>query len=224
VSLHTGTHFEDLQCQELWSQTEVKDGLKFISVPQLHSSLGQSLCKALPAFHALTGCDSTRALQGNGKTTALKILVKDNQLQHQISHFNADPAVSNESLISSGAFICSLHNRGGRLTKADEVWYLIFCQKRRKVKNFFRRSKGCLITLKRQPSKRTLGIRRLVAMQNLPSPDGRDWKMEEDNLVPVSMTKEHSPKNIVLVDSLPLQEIGMYTKLFLHGCMFVYGH
>ena len=100
--------------------------LRFIPIHRLHSSLGQPLCKALPAFHALTGCDSTSALQGIGKTTALKILLKDNQFQQQLSHFGAGPAVSNELLVSSEAFICYLYHRGGRLTKADEVQYLLF--------------------------------------------------------------------------------------------------
>lgn len=34
-------------------------------------------------------------------------------------------------------------------------------------------------------------------MQNLPSPDGRGWKMEGDNLVPLLMTKENVRRNIV---------------------------
>ena len=88
------THFEYLQCQELWSRTGVKDRLRFIPVHRLHSSLGQPLCKALRAFRALSGCDSTSALQGIGKTTALKILLKDNHFQQQLFHFGADPIVS----------------------------------------------------------------------------------------------------------------------------------
>ena len=90
------SHFEDLQCQELWFRTGVKDRPRFISIHRLHSSLGQPLCEALPAFHALTSCDSTSALQGIGKTTALKILLKDNQFQQQLSDFGADPTVINE--------------------------------------------------------------------------------------------------------------------------------
>ena len=122
------TYFEDLQCRELWFRTGAKERLRFIPIHRLHSSLGQPLCKALPAFHALTGCYSTSALQGIGKTTALKILLKDNGFQQRLSHlsFGAGPAVSNESLVSSEAFICSLYNRGDRLTKADEVRYLLF--------------------------------------------------------------------------------------------------
>ena len=125
VAVLSLAHFEDLQCQELWFRSGVKD--RFIPIHRLHSSLGQPLCKALPAFHALTGCDSTSALQGIGK-----ILLKDNQFQQQLSHFGAGPAVSEDLLVSSEAFICSLYNRGGRLTKADEVRYLLFCQKNKK--------------------------------------------------------------------------------------------
>ena len=33
-------------------------------------SLGEDVCKALPALTALTGCDSTRAFVGKGKRQA----------------------------------------------------------------------------------------------------------------------------------------------------------
>ena len=136
-------------------------------------------------------------MQGIGKTTALKILLKDNQFQKQLSHFGAGPAVSDELLVSSEAFICSLFNRGGRLTKADEVRYLLFCQKNKKNEELPLTSESLSHHIKRANFQAHIWNKALVAMQNLPSPDGRGWKMEGDNLVPVLMTKEHAPKNIV---------------------------
>ena len=197
VAVLSITQFEDLQCQELWFRTGVKDRLRFIPIHRLNSSLGTPLCKALPAFHALTGCDSTSALQGIGKTTAWKILLKDNQFQQQLSQFSASPAVSKESSVSSEAFICSLYNRGGRLTKADEVRYLLFCQKNKKSDELPPMSESLSHHIKRANFQMHIWNKALVAMQNLPSPDGRGWKMEGDDLVPVLMTKEHAPKNIV---------------------------
>ena len=197
VAVLSITYFEDLQCQELWFRTGVKDRLRFIPIHRLQSSLGQHLCKALPAFHALTGCDSTSALQGIGKTTALKILLEDNQFQQQLSHFGVEPAVSNESLVSSEAFICSLYSCGGRLTKADEVRYFLFYQKNKKSEELPPTSESLCHHIKRANFQTHIWNKALVAMQNLPSPDGRGWKMEGDNLVPVLMTKEHAPKNIV---------------------------
>lgn len=190
-------HFKDLQCQELWFRTGVKDRLRFIPIHLLNSSLGQPLCKALPAFHALTGCDSTSALQGIGKTTAWNVLLKDDQLQQQLSQFGADPIVSNQSLISSEAFICSLYNRGGRFTKADDVRYLLFCQKNKKSEELPPTSESLIHHIKRANFQTHIWNKALVALQNLPSPDGHGWKMEGNNLVPVLMTKEHAPKSII---------------------------
>ena len=172
VAVLSITHFEDLQCQELCIQTGVKDRLRSIPIHRLHSSLGQSLCKALPAFHALTGCDSTSALQGIRKTTALKILLKDNQFQYQPSHFGVGPAVGNESLVSSEAFFCSLYNCGGRLTKADEVRYLLFCQKKKESDELSLTSESLSHLIKRANFQTHIWNKALVEMRNLPSPDG----------------------------------------------------
>lgn len=55
-------HFADLNCKELWFRTGVKDRLRYIPVHDVSRTLGKKLCKALPAFHALTGCDTTSVL------------------------------------------------------------------------------------------------------------------------------------------------------------------
>ena len=50
VAVPSLAHFEDLQCQELWFPSGVKDQLRFIPIHRLHSSLGQPrpvLCKEL---------------------------------------------------------------------------------------------------------------------------------------------------------------------------------
>ena len=190
-------HFENLQCRELWFRTGAKDRLRFIPVHLLHSSLGQPLCKALPAFHALTGCDSTSALQGIGKTTAWKILLKHNQFQHQLSYFGADSTETDESLISTEAFICSLYNRGGQLTKADDVRYLLFCQKNKKSEELPPTSDSLALHIKRANFQTCIWKRALEAMQNLPSPEGHGWKVVENSLVPVLLTKEQAPKSII---------------------------
>lgn len=61
------SHCEDIGCQELWFRIGVKDRLRYIPVHRIAASLGILLCKVLPAFHALSGCDSTSSLSGIGK-------------------------------------------------------------------------------------------------------------------------------------------------------------
>ena len=68
------THFSDISCEELWFRTGVRDHHRYVPVHLLCQKLGQKLCKVLPAFHALTGCDTISAIAGVGKKKAWKVL------------------------------------------------------------------------------------------------------------------------------------------------------
>ena len=68
-------HNEEIECDELWFCTGVKDRLRYIPAHKIAAGVGPLMCKVLPAFHALTGCDSTSALSRVGKKKAWKIIV-----------------------------------------------------------------------------------------------------------------------------------------------------
>ena len=68
------THNDEIECDELWFCTAVKDRLRYIPAHKIAAGVGPLMCKGLPAFHALTGCDSTSALSRVGKKKAWKIL------------------------------------------------------------------------------------------------------------------------------------------------------
>ena len=50
----------------------VGSNIRWINVTQLYENLGQTLCKSLPAFHALTGCHYNPSIHGKGKKQHLK--------------------------------------------------------------------------------------------------------------------------------------------------------
>ena len=53
--------FHQLQDKRIWVESGVqsKNNLTYISINQLSDQLGEPLCKALPFYHAFTGCDYT---------------------------------------------------------------------------------------------------------------------------------------------------------------------
>ena len=59
------------------SQTRVK----FLDVSRMVERIGASTCKALPGFHAFTGCDTVSAFQGRGKVLVFRIMAKDQGFQ-----------------------------------------------------------------------------------------------------------------------------------------------
>ena len=75
------SHFGAIACDELWFTTGVKDYLRYIPVYGASQKLDYKLCSALPAFHALTGCNTTSSLAGVGKKKAWKSLCRSEKHQ-----------------------------------------------------------------------------------------------------------------------------------------------
>ena len=55
--------------EELYIAFGTGKQFKILPIHQIVSNLGTSICKALPLFHALTGCDTTSGFNGRGKIT-----------------------------------------------------------------------------------------------------------------------------------------------------------
>lgn len=64
-------HFKEFLTQELWMKVGNADSRRYIPVHDIH--LEVNLCRNLPAFHALTGCDTTSQFAGLGKKTCWKV-------------------------------------------------------------------------------------------------------------------------------------------------------
>ena len=72
---------KELQCQEFWFKTGTKDRVRFIPIDLVADKLGNSICEALPGFHALTGRESTSGFFRMGKKKAWKLFSKDDDAQ-----------------------------------------------------------------------------------------------------------------------------------------------
>ena len=75
---------------EIWLEAGVqgKNNLRFINVNTIYSELGEALCKALPAYHAFTGCDYTASFFKKAKVRPLKLLQKDTDAQIVLSELS----------------------------------------------------------------------------------------------------------------------------------------
>ena len=67
-------HFAQTIGTGLWLKTDVYDLVRYIPLHDIARALGSKMCESIPAFHALTGCDSTSYLCGKGKQRAWWIL------------------------------------------------------------------------------------------------------------------------------------------------------
>ena len=70
LSVHFFTAFQDLGLTELWIGFGSGKTYTDIPIHEVSLQLGPNNCKALPFFHAFTGCDTTSSMLGIGKKSA----------------------------------------------------------------------------------------------------------------------------------------------------------
>ena len=80
-------HYTELGCNELWFCSGVSDKIRYIPVHDICHTIGELMCKAIPAFHAITGCDSTSSIDGIGKAKAWEVLRKSSEHQQNLANF-----------------------------------------------------------------------------------------------------------------------------------------
>ena len=164
--------FQDIGCEELWFRTGVRDRLRYIPVHDVFRTLGEKLCKALPGFHAVTGCDSTTSLSGIGKKKAWDALTRCQVHQENLSLLGEQSELSQEVATRCTTFICSLYASSKKTpTSVDELRYLMFCQRKQKSELLPPTSDSLGLHLKRANYQAFVWRNSLVAMQELPSPE-----------------------------------------------------
>ena len=62
--------------------------MQVINVNKIYSELSEILCKALPSYQALTGCDYTELFFKKGKILPFKLLQKDTDAQIVLSELS----------------------------------------------------------------------------------------------------------------------------------------
>ena len=126
------SHFRSLDCPELWFRTGVKDRHRLIPVHDIAHALGEKMCSSLPGFHAITGCDSTSSLAGIGKIKAWDSFCRSTDHQDSLSLLGEEQELNVTTAGKCEAYVCSLYTASKKTSTADELHYLMFCQKKQK--------------------------------------------------------------------------------------------
>ncbi|CAH2015292.1 unnamed protein product [Acanthoscelides obtectus] len=95
---------------KIWINIGVGNHQRYVNVNELYRILGDSLSKALPCFHAITGCDYTPAFIRKGKVRPFKILEQSKEYQSAFGNITTD----NEDLLDSTfvileKFVCQMY-------------------------------------------------------------------------------------------------------------------
>lgn len=177
----------------------MKDRLRYVEVHDVLRELDRKLCRALPALHAITGCDSTSALAGIGKKKGWQVLLHNEQHQDSLGLLGSQQSLSDDIATQCEAFICDLYPRSRMKPHTlNELRYFLFCQNRKQKNELLPPTSDSLLQNLKRVKYQTFVLRKaLTAIQHLPQPESNGWVREDSSLKPVYMSKEPASSSLL---------------------------
>ncbi|GBP33556.1 hypothetical protein EVAR_28711_1 [Eumeta japonica] len=102
----------------VWILTGTGNNQRYVDISSIYKQLGPSLCRSLPGFHAITGCDYNPAFFKKGKQRPFSILKKNKEYQQAfltLGTLNLIDDVDEEERVFNivQKFICDVYNVPG---------------------------------------------------------------------------------------------------------------
>ena len=186
-------------CVEFWFETGVAKNKRFILVHSVCESFGASICQVLPAFHALTGCDSNGSFAGIGKKKSFNILKKNINNLIALNEFGNTPDLEPESDVMNDVvkFVCWLYDSTTNIFDIDKLRYKLFCQKNISSEKLPPTYDSLVQHARRDNYQTYIWVNASNAILNLPSPAGNGWENVDNKISPFFMTKESVPESVL---------------------------
>ena len=187
-----------LSLQNFWFKTGVGKNIRYIAIHDITSSLGPNVCKLLPAFHSITGCDSVSSFSGVGKKSAFIILRKNVHEFKDLEMFGDSPVLSleDDSVVACIRFVCLLYNKSPDVYDINHLRYKLFTQRSMSGEKLPPTLDALTLHLRRANYQCYIWKSSCVPLLSLPSPDGNGWIKSENGLQHDRMTKKAVPDAI----------------------------
>ena len=169
--------------QEIWMRAGTSR--KPFNIPVHMIKLSAKEISALPAFHAITGCDSTSQFHGHGKKSAWKTF----QTHHELLQGHADG-----DLASAEVFVVKLYNASSG-TKCINSLRLEMFHKVNDPEKLPPTKDALVLHLKRSQYQTSVWHTATTAKPDLPPIEEHGWQVNPDKTVdPILMSKNSVPE------------------------------
>ena len=119
----------EIDAEKLWVSFGMGKKQRYISIHDICSRMSPHKAYALPAFHALTGCDNTSFFSGVGKQSACAKWCTRPDLTAALCHLMQKPlTLSSEDIQVIESFVVSLYSATCPLTEVNQARQHIFTQ------------------------------------------------------------------------------------------------
>ena len=120
---------QELQAEyKLWLVFGTGQNFRYLAAHEMAAGLGRKKARALPLFHALTGCDTVSSFTGRGKKTAWAIWMVLPELTEALLLLSYAPRnISDNAIIER--FVILLYDLTSKCTDIDQARRKLFARK-----------------------------------------------------------------------------------------------
>ena len=166
--------------QQLWMKAGTARKRKYIPVPAIVKKLQMKpqVLQLLPAFHALTGSDSTSHIDGHTKKTCWDVFLKHNCL---LNGLGADIVLTDHTVKAAEVFFCKVYG-AMNADNINEVRSSMFV-KGMSIERLPPTRDSLYFHIQRSHYQALVWRQAHLQHPNLPSLETMGWKMEETSLI-----------------------------------------
>ena len=126
-----------LACEQLIVSFGTGKTSRYLDATLMARQLGSVKCDALPAFHALTGCDTTSGFAGRGKRTAWSVWNKFSDVTPALLTLAQTPTEAHidEILPTIERFVIQMYDKESSDSSVNKARQTLFTQKGREIEN-----------------------------------------------------------------------------------------
>ena len=127
---------QELGDSELWILFGKGANLRYIACHEIAQSIGPQKARALPLFHAFSGCDCVSAFLNIGKTTHWRVWSEcDEVMEAFLELLNAPEEIEEETFTLIERYTILLYARRSELTSINALRKYLFTEKHREMIN-----------------------------------------------------------------------------------------
>ena len=174
--------FEQLGASELWIAFGAAKNLRYIAVHELVEILDTDRSKALPFFHAFTGCDTVSSFAGHGKKTAWEAWNSFPDVTDTFLQLSSGPTDVDFAMSLLQKFVVRMYDHSSSKMTVNSLRKHLFTKKGKPMEGL-PPTEGALLQHTKRATYQSgfCWNRSLQAQQNLPSPGEWGWLADDDD-------------------------------------------
>ena len=177
---------------DIWIAFGMGKNFRFVHVNEICDCLGRRKSKALPFFHAFSGCDTTSAFFSKGKKSIWQAWQAHPDAIEAMEHLADHPFqkldMDSDCFRILERLVVVMYDRTSHTGCINEARRLLFCQMNRSMEKL-PPTKNCFLQhLRRVIYQASIWTQSMRAQLDLPSPQDFAWRKTHDSWEPVWMT------------------------------------